>query len=287
MIIMIITTASRSRQCLRAAWHAALTSCKPGHRFSAWQGGCGEHQDQDLFSQSTKTKTGEDICRWRQRWTADQLRRRTPWRSNRISLATLSSTSLRTLTLELGNVLPSHYFQPCSRHGVETLFQIAVWDPESTSFLLATEVRVENALNISHNLECLSLRLRTLHTFLTEAWCLTPPETLSPSSRQTSFSKKSHSQEIFLQLIDSLSYSKQNVLHWQSFPLLMPSLPDFVRYGAYKPDQVYMPDQVQPCQLPQWPSCIVSSFVSRQALLIYYQVKELVEYAGKKKSRYS
>ena len=62
----------------------------------------------------------------------------------------------------------------------------------------------------------------------------------------------------------------------------MPSLPDFVRYGAYKPDQVYMPDQVQPCQLPQWPSCIVSSFVSRQALLIYYQVKELVEYAGKK-----
>ena len=25
----------------------------------------------------------------------------------------------------------------------------------------------------------------------------------------------------------------------------MPSLPDFVRYGAYKPDQVYMPDQVQ------------------------------------------
>ena len=56
--------------------------------------------------------------------------------------------------------------------------------------------------------------------------------------------------DIFLQLIDSLSYSKQNVFHWhltdsQSFPLLMPSLPDFVRYGAYKPDQVYMPDQVQ------------------------------------------
>ena len=56
--------------------------------------------------------------------------------------------------------------------------------------------------------------------------------------------------DLFLQLIDSLSYSKQNVFHWhltdsQSFPLLMPSLPDFVRYGAYKPDQVYMPDQVQ------------------------------------------
>ena len=51
------------------------------------------------------------------------------------------------------------------------------------------------------------------------------------------------------QLIDSMSYSKQNVFHWhltdsQSFPLLMPSLPDFVRYGAYRPDQVYMPDQV-------------------------------------------
>ena len=59
----------------------------------------------------------------------------------------------------------------------------------------------------------------------------------------------------------------------------MPSLPDFVRYGAYKPDQVYMPDQVQPCQLPQWPSCILSSIISSLALQIYYQVKELVEYA--------
>ena len=52
-----------------------------------------------------------------------------------------------------------------------------------------------------------------------------------------------------IQLIDSMSYSKQNVFHWhltdsQSFPLLMPSLPDFVRYGAYRQDQVYMPDQV-------------------------------------------
>ena len=53
----------------------------------------------------------------------------------------------------------------------------------------------------------------------------------------------------FFQLIDSMSYSKQNVFHWhltdsQSFPLVMPSLPDFVRYGAYRPDQVYMPEQV-------------------------------------------
>ena len=90
--------------------------------------------------------------------------------------------------------------------------------------------------------------------------------------------------DLFLQLIDSLSYSKQNVFHWhltdsQSFPLLMPSLPDFVRYGAYKPNQVYMPDQVQTCQSPQWPSCIVSSIISSPALQIYYQVKELVEYA--------
>ena len=55
--------------------------------------------------------------------------------------------------------------------------------------------------------------------------------------------------KLFFQLIDSMSYSKQNVFHWhltdsQSFPLVMPSLPDFVRYGAYRPDQVYMPEQV-------------------------------------------
>ena len=45
-------------------------------------------------------------------------------------------------------------------------------------------------------------------------------------------------------LIDSLSYSKLNVLHWhltdtQSFPLYLDSLPMFAEYGAYSPEMTY------------------------------------------------
>ena len=97
------------------------------------------------------------------------------------------------------------------------------------------------------------------------------------------------------QLIDSMSYSKQNVFHWhltdsQSFPLLMPSLPDFVRYGAYRPDQAYMPDQVHlanmghlvspkvwdPNYVGQVLSLKVESIINSPTLP---KVKELVEYA--------
>ena len=46
------------------------------------------------------------------------------------------------------------------------------------------------------------------------------------------------------QVIDSLSYSKMNVFHWhisdtQSFPLELPSLPNFSYYGAYSPEEIY------------------------------------------------
>ena len=93
------------------------------------------------------------------------------------------------------------------------------------------------------------------------------------------------------QLIDSMSYSKQNVFHWhltdsQSFPLLMPSLPDFVRFGAYRPDQVYMPDQVlihYSAKVLWRPSYLHTSFQFYHYFVakIYFlvKVKELVEYA--------
>ena len=53
-----------------------------------------------------------------------------------------------------------------------------------------------------------------------------------------------------LKVIDSLSFSKMNVFHWhitdsQSFPLQLSSLPDFSRYGAYSPDQVYTSQEVK------------------------------------------
>jgi len=116
------------------------------------------------------------------------------------------------------NVVADTYFG--ARHGVETLFQLAVWDPDSSSFLLPTEVQIEDSPHFPHR----GVMLDTARNFIPI------PD--------------------ILKLIDSMSYSKQNVFHWhltdsQSFPLVMPSLPDFVRYGAYRPDQVYMPEQVK------------------------------------------
>ena len=51
-------------------------------------------------------------------------------------------------------------------------------------------------------------------------------------------------------VVDSLSFSKMNVFHWhitdtQSFPLNLPSLPEFSRYGAYSSDKVYSPEEVR------------------------------------------
>ena len=95
-----------------------------------------------------------------------------------------------------------------------------------------------------------------------------------------------------------MSYSKQNVFHWhltdsQSFPLLMPSLPDFVRYGAYRPDQVYMPDQVHLAIFlaiigglvspklfgPTFCNFNILSLKAESVIDCIAKVKELVEYA--------
>ena len=51
-------------------------------------------------------------------------------------------------------------------------------------------------------------------------------------------------------MIESLSYSKLNVFHWhltdsQSFPLQLPSLPEFSVWGAYSPQMVYTPADIR------------------------------------------
>ena len=55
---------------------------------------------------------------------------------------------------------------------------------------------------------------------------------------------------LFPKVVDSLSFSKMNVFHWhitdtQSFPLHLPSLPEFSRYGAYSSDKIYTTEQVR------------------------------------------
>ena len=54
-------------------------------------------------------------------------------------------------------------------------------------------------------------------------------------------------------MIESLSYSKLNVFHWhlsdsQSFPLQLPSLPDFSVWGAYSPAMVYTQADIKDLQ---------------------------------------
>ena len=56
--------------------------------------------------------------------------------------------------------------------------------------------------------------------------------------------------KLSLKVVDSLSFSKMNVFHWhitdtQSFPLDLPNLPDFSRFGAYSAEKVYTQGQVR------------------------------------------
>jgi len=51
-------------------------------------------------------------------------------------------------------------------------------------------------------------------------------------------------------IVDGLSYSKLNVLHWhindqQSFPFVSERVPNLTSYGAYGPDQVYYKDEIK------------------------------------------
>ena len=105
------------------------------------------------------------------------------------------------------------------RHAVETLFQLADWDPFTRSHIIADEVRVEDSPAFPHR----GVMLDTARHFI--------------------------SVEKIEELIDAMSYSKLNLLHWhvtdvQSFPLVLNSHPDMAYYGAYSPDQVYTVETV-------------------------------------------
>lgn len=105
------------------------------------------------------------------------------------------------------------------RHAVETLFQLADWDPFTRTHIIADEVRVEDSPVFPHR----GVMLDTARHFI--------------------------SVEKIKELIDSMSYSKLNLLHWhitdvQSFPLVLNSHPDMALYGAYSPDRVYTVETV-------------------------------------------
>ena len=100
------------------------------------------------------------------------------------------------------------------RHAVETVFQLADWDPMTRTHIIADEVRVEDRPAFPHR----GVMLDTARHFI--------------------------SVNKIKELIDAMSFSKLNLLHWhvtdvQSFPLVLESHPEMADFGAYSPDQVY------------------------------------------------
>jgi len=124
-----------------------------------------------------------------------------------------SDTSLVKVTVEA----------PCfqgARHAVETLFQLMDWDMDQGTFLVVDDVQVTDRPFYPHR----GLALDTARNFI-------------------SVGK-------IEEVLDSLSYSKMNVLHWrlsgaQSFPVQMDFNPDFTNYGAYRADMVYSKEDVK------------------------------------------
>ncbi|CAH0391059.1 unnamed protein product [Bemisia tabaci] len=56
--------------------------------------------------------------------------------------------------------------------------------------------------------------------------------------------------DMILRTLDAMAMSKLNVLHWhatdsQSFPLDVPSFPEFARYGAYSSAETYSPSEMK------------------------------------------
>ena len=115
------------------------------------------------------------------------------------------------LTVE---ITAKNYFG--ARHAIETVFQLADWDPVTNTFIMVDEAVVEDGPAFPHR----GIMLDTARHFI--------------------------SVDKMKELVDSMSYSKLNVLHWhitdvQSFPLVLESQPSMALYGAYSPAQVYTP----------------------------------------------
>lgn len=106
------------------------------------------------------------------------------------------------------------------RHGLETFGQLMTADNCDVGLLLVKSARIEDRPVYRHR----GLLLDTSRQFIP-----------LPDIRRT---------------LDGMSASKMNVFHWhitdsQSFPLIIPTLPQFTMYGAYGPNFTYSSDDVR------------------------------------------
>jgi len=107
-----------------------------------------------------------------------------------------------------------------SRHALETLFQLAQFDPLQGRYILSTRARIQDRPRYPHR----GLMLDTARNFIPVP--------------------------VIKTLIDSMSFSKLNVFHWhltdsQSFPVVLESLPEFSEWGAYSAAETYSRAQVE------------------------------------------
>lgn len=105
------------------------------------------------------------------------------------------------------------------RHGLETLGQLMMVDPCDGGLMLVKSARVEDRPYYRHR----GLLLDTSRNYI-------PVKDIKRT-------------------LDGMAASKLNVLHWhvtdsQSFPLEIPSIPQFTIYGAYGPNLTYSPEVV-------------------------------------------
>ncbi|XP_049963384.1 probable beta-hexosaminidase fdl [Schistocerca serialis cubense] len=106
-----------------------------------------------------------------------------------------------------------------ARHALETLSQLAWWDPVSGCVRMLDSAIVKDAPKFRHR----GLMVDTARNFI-------PLEALQRT-------------------VDAMASNKLNTLHWHltdstSFPYLSRALPTMARYGAYSPEQVYSMDDV-------------------------------------------
>ncbi|XP_065167218.1 probable beta-hexosaminidase fdl isoform X2 [Atheta coriaria] len=121
----------------------------------------------------------------------------------------------------IGTVTANNFFG--ARHGLETLSQLIWWDEFASgagSLKIVKGASVQDAPKFAYR----GLMIDTARNFL-------PVESLK-------------------RVLVGMAANKLNVFHWhvsdsQSFPLVLPSVPQLAKYGSYSPDMVYTASEVK------------------------------------------
>ena len=136
-----------------------------------------------------------------------------------LALGVDESFELHVINAKGGNITSATVWG--AMHAMETLSQLVTYDPSSASFVIpSTPIAISDAPRFAWR----GVLVDTARHYITVP--------------------------MILHILDAMSYSRFNVMHWhmvdaQSWPLQLPSLPDFSRKGAFGPRAVYTQADVQ------------------------------------------